>query len=67
MNKPSTSQFVNIDEIDDIARGERLLISGVMYAVSHINVNGKRGDINLIALDEARVRRDALNELLEDN
>lgn len=67
MNKPSTNQFVNIDEIDDIARGERLFISGVMYAVSHINVNGKRGDINLIALDEARVRRDALNELLEDN
>lgn len=67
MNKPSTNQFVNIDEIDDIARGERLFISGVMYAVSHINVNGKRGDINLIALDEARLRRDALNELLEDN
>ena len=67
MNKPSTNQFVNIDEIDDIARGERLFISGVMYAVSHINVNGKRGDINLIALDEARARRDALNELLEDN
>jgi len=67
MNKPSINQFVNIDEIDDIARGERLFISGVMYAVSHIKVDGKRGDINLIALDEARARRDALNELLEDN
>lgn len=67
MNKPLTSNFVNIDEIDDIARGERLFISGVMYAVSHIKVDGKRGDISLIALDEARVRRDALDELLEDN
>ena len=67
MNKPATTQFINIDEIDDIARGERLLIAGAMYAVSHIKVDGKRGDISLIALDEARVRRDALNELLEDN
>lgn len=67
MNRPSPKTFVNIDEIDDIARGERLVISNVTYAVTHIKVDGRRGDINLIALDEARLRRDALNELLEDN
>tara|TARA_A100001391_G_scaffold191540_1_gene164969 strand:+ start:1596 stop:1844 length:249 start_codon:yes stop_codon:yes gene_type:complete len=48
-------------------RGERLLISGVAYVVSDIKVDGKRGDISLISLDEARLRRDSLNELLKDN
>ena len=52
---------------DDITRGDRLLIRGVLYVVSHVSTNGKRGDINLIALEEARSRRDSLNELLEDN
>ena len=56
----------------ELQRGDRVIVfddsnGAVEYAVSHVNVNGKRGDINLIALDEARVRRDALNELLEDN
>tara|TARA_R100001509_G_C4831071_1_gene203289 strand:+ start:334 stop:546 length:213 start_codon:yes stop_codon:yes gene_type:complete len=48
-------------------RGERLLIAGVAYIVSHIKVDGKRGDISLISLDEARLRRDSLNELIKDN
>lgn len=52
---------------DDITRGDRVLIRGVLYVVTHVSTNGKRGDINLIALDEARSRRDSLNELLEDN
>ena len=51
---------------DDVASGDRLVIGGVVYAVTHVKVDGKRGDISLIALDEARRRRDDLNALLED-
>lgn len=50
-----------------INRGDRLIIAGVEYIVSHIKTDGTRGDINLISIDEVRARRDNLNELLEDN
>lgn len=58
---------MNIRGTDAIARGDRMMIRGVLYVVSHIKVDGKRGDINLIAYEEICSRRDALTELLEDN
>lgn len=58
-----------MDLTPDIARGDRFFFDGVEYAVSHVKVDGKRGDINLIAVDEAIRRLDSLKELLgwEDN
>jgi hypothetical protein len=55
------------DELDDLADGDRLTIGGVVYAVTHVKVDGRRGDISLIALDEARRRRDDLNALLDED
>lgn len=57
----------HIHGVNDITRGDRMTIRGVMYVVSHVKTDGKRGDINLIAYEEIRSRRDSLAELLEDN
>lgn len=51
---------------DDIAEGDWLTIGGITYAVTHVKIDGKRGDISLISLDEARRRRDDLNALLDE-
>lgn len=48
-------------------RGDSILIDGVRYFVTHVRVDGKRGEVTLIAEDEARQRRDDLNELLGDD
>lgn len=56
-----------MDFTPDIERGDRFFFGSVEYAVSHVKFDGKRAEINLIALDEARARRDSLNELLGDN
>lgn len=58
---------MDIRGTNDIARGDRMMIRGVLYVVSHVKTDGKRGDINLIAYEEIRSRRDSLTELLEDN
>lgn len=49
---------------ENMERGDRLVIAGIEYVVSHIKADGIRGDINLVSLDEIRKRRDSLNELL---
>jgi hypothetical protein len=51
---------------NDIDEGDRLTIDGVTYAVTHVKVDGKRGDISLIGLAEARRRRDDLSALLDE-
>ena len=51
---------------DDIAEGDRLTINGTVYCVTHVKVDGRRGDISLIGLAEARRRRDDLNNLLDE-
>jgi len=53
-------------DLDDIGEGDHITIGGVVYAVTHITVNDKRGDISLISLAEARRRRDDLNALLDE-
>lgn len=47
-------------------RGDRLIINGVEYAITHIELNSRRGQIDLIPIEEARRRRDELNALLEE-
>ena len=39
-----------MDLTPDITRGDRLFFDGVEYAVSHVKVDGKRGEISLIAV-----------------
>lgn len=49
-----------------ISVGDRTTIDGIEYAVTRITHSGQRGQIDLITIDEARRRRDSLNDLLED-
>lgn len=55
-----------MSDTDDIAEGDHVIIGGVPYAVTHVKVDGRRGDIALISLAEARRRRDDLNALLDE-
>jgi hypothetical protein len=47
-----------------VRKGDRITIAGVEYAVTRVAADERRGQIDLIAVDEARARRDDLNELL---
>lgn len=47
-----------------VQRGNRVMVDGIEYAVTHVKADGKRGEIALISIDEARRRRDDLEDLL---
>lgn len=48
----------------NLKRGCRFIIDDCEYAVTHIKVDGKRGEISLISLDEALRRYSDLADLL---